>query len=168
MSDWSRIAALPLMAITAAGLMACGKPPPPAADAPAAAPEAAEPAPAPAAMPRSPAPAGAKVMIISPADGATVTSPLTVQFSIEGMTLAPAGVNDAGTGHHHLLVDADIPALDQPIPKDARHIHFGQAQSEGQVELTPGQHTLQLLLADGNHVPHDPPVASEIITITVE
>ena len=104
----------------------------------------------------------------SPANGATVKAPVTVSFAIDGMALAPAGVSDPGTGHHHLLVDTGMPALDQPIPKDANHIHYGQGQTEAQVDLAPGQHTLQLLLGDGNHVPHDPPVASETITIIVE
>lgn len=162
MKNWLKMAAL---SATTAGLVACGGKPPPAPEAPP--PETAAPAPMPA-LPRVAAPAGAKVTLTSPANGATVKSPVTVQFAIEGMTLAAAGTNDPGTGHHHLLVDADIPALDQPIPKDANHVHFGQGQTEGQVELAPGQHTLQLLLGDGNHVPHDPPVASEQITITVE
>jgi hypothetical protein len=107
-------------------------------------------------------------MISSPANGAAAKSPVTVTFMIEGMTLAPAGTNEPNTGHHHLLVDTGLPAPDQPIPKDTNHIHFGQAQTEAAVELAPGQHTLQLLLGDGNHVPHDPPVASDVITITVE
>ena len=106
--------------------------------------------------------------ITSPADGQVVTSPVTVQFAIEGMSLAAAGSNEAATGHHHLLVDTDLPPLDQPIPNDANHIHFGKAQTQADVELSPGEHRLQLLLADGNHVPHDPPVVSEPITITVE
>lgn len=168
MKTWLHTAALSTLVL---GLAACGKPPPPPAPEP---PKAEATAPAPVAataaapMPRSPAPPGARVMITSPAAGATVKSPVTVTFAIEGMTLAPAGTNEPNTGHHHLLVDADIPALDQPIPKDANHIHFGQGQSEAQVELAPGQHTLQLLLGDGNHVPQDPPVTSEQITITVE
>ncbi len=161
MKNWLKIAALSAASAT---LVACGGKPPPAAPPP----EAATPPPAVVAMPRTPAPAGARVTITTPANGATVQSPVTIQFAIEGMTLAAAGTNDPNTGHHHVLIDTDIPVLDQPIPKDANHIHFGQAQTEGQLELTPGQHTLQLLLADGNHVPHDPPIASERITVTVE
>lgn len=153
-----RIAAISAIAF---GLAACGGKAPEAPK-----PEAA--APAPIVIPRNPAPAGAKVTIISPANGAMVKSLVTVQFGIEGMTLAAAATNAPNTGHHHLLVDTDIPALDRPIPKDANHLHYGQGQTEGQVELSPGQHTLQLLLGDGNHVAHDPPVASEQITITVE
>jgi hypothetical protein len=162
-----------LLSALIALVAACGRPQPqptPEPEPPAAATPAPEPAaePAAAAMPRTPSPPGAQVTIISPANGATVKSPVTVVFGLEGMTLAAAGVNEPNSGHHHILVDTGMPPLDQPIPKDANHIHFGQAQSEAQVELAPGQHTLQLLLGDANHVPHDPPVASDQITITVE
>jgi hypothetical protein len=160
-----RTAALSLVLVVAA----CGgKPPPvPATEPPQA--EAAAPATAaPAPLPRTAAPAGARVTIVSPANGATVKSPVTVVFAIEGMALAAAGSEEPNTGHHHVLIDTGLPPLDQPIPKNEGHVHFGQAQTEGQLELSPGQHTLQLLLADGNHVPHDPPVVSEQITITVE
>lgn len=108
-----------------------------------------------------------KVFIISPADGATVTSPVTVVFGIENFGVAPAGTFDANTGHHHLLVDTGLPPLDQPIPADDNHIHFGKGQTETTLELEPGEHTLQLLLGDGSHVPHDPALVSEQITITV-
>ncbi len=108
-----------------------------------------------------------RVFIVSPADGATVTSPVTVVFGIENFGVAPAGTVDANTGHHHLLVDTGLPPLDQPIPADANHIHFGKGQTETTLELGPGEHTLQLLLGDGSHVPHDPALVSEQITITV-
>ncbi len=117
---------------------------------------------------RTPAPAGAKVFIVSPKNGATVTSPFTVTFGIKGMTLAPAGSTDPNTGHHHLLIDIDPPAdLTQPLPATDNIKHFGKAQTETTLTLTPGKHTLQLLLADGNHIPHKPPVLSKKITITV-
>jgi hypothetical protein len=163
------VRAIPCAALVSATmlLVACGKPAAPPAEPAPAPPAAATPAAAPA-MPRTPAPTGATVAITSPANGAVVKSPVTVTFAITGMTLAAAGTNEANTGHHHLLVDADIPALDQPIPKDDRHLHYGQAQTEATIELPPGMHTLQLLLGDGNHVPHDPPMASEQISITVE
>lgn len=115
----------------------------------------------------APMEAVARVFIASPADGATVTSPVTVVFGIENFGLAPAGTPGAGTGHHHLLVDTDLPALDQPIPSDANHLHFGKAQTETALELSPGAHTLRLLLGDGNHVPHDVALISDPITITV-
>lgn len=117
---------------------------------------------------RTPAPAGAGVYIISPQDGATVSSPVTVVFGLMGMGVAPAGVEKAKTGHHHLIVDADLPALDEPIPADDNYRHFGGGQTETSVELAPGSHTLQLLLGDHNHIPHDPPVASDKITVTVK
>jgi hypothetical protein len=107
------------------------------------------------------------VFILSPADGATVTSPLTVTFGISEYVVAPAGTQEPNTGHHHLLVDTDLPALDQPIPSDDNHIHFGKGQTETTLELAPGSHTLRLLLGDGSHVPHNPPLVSESITITV-
>jgi hypothetical protein len=85
------------------------------------------------------------------------------------MGVAPAGVEIEDTGHHHLLIDvAELPPLDQPLPATDHVKHFGGGQTETAIELTPGQHTLQLLLGDMNHVPHEPPVMSELITITVE
>jgi len=119
----------------------------------------------------TPAPDGAKLYIISPADGAKLTSPVEVVFGLSGMGVAPAGVEKENTGHHHLLVDAPLPqgeALNEAIAKDAHHLHFGGGQTEAKVELTPGKHTLQLLLGDHNHIPHKTPVASEIVTIMVE
>lgn len=120
-----------------------------------------------AGLPRSSAPADAQVYIIAPRNGATVASPVTVQFGLKGMGIAPAGVPMAGTGHHHLLIDVELPPLDQPVPADEHHLHFGKGQSEAAVTLAPGQHRLQLLLADHLHLPHEPPVLSEPITITV-
>ena len=120
-------------------------------------------------IPRSPAADGARVYIISPAPGESVTSPVTVRFGLEGMGVAPAGVEMQNTGHHHLLVDLDeLPAMGLPVPTDDRHRHFGGGQTEVTLELLPGEHTLQLLLGDHIHVPHDPPVMSEKITITVQ
>lgn len=105
---------------------------------------------------------------ISPADGDTVTNPVTVRFGLKNMGVAPAGVDKPATGHHHLLVDTGLPALDKPVPSNDQHRHFGGGQTETTLELPPGEHTLQLLLGDHNHIPHDPPVMSEQITITVE
>lgn len=121
-----------------------------------------------AAWARTPSPAGAEVYIISPADGATVTSPVTVIFGAKGIDVAAVGTNAPHSGHHHLLVDTDLPPLDQPIPKDAHHIHFGGGQTETSLELKPGKHTLQLLMGDDAHVPHDPALMSKKITITVQ
>ena len=118
-----------------------------------------------------PAPEGAAAYIISPADGAKIKGTVHVVFGLRGIGVAPAGVEKPKTGHHHLLIDTPLPtgdALREPIPNDENHRHFGGGQTETTVELTPGKHTLQLLLADHNHIPHDPPVASDQITIWVE
>jgi len=117
---------------------------------------------------RTPSPAGAEVYIIAPQDGASVKSPVTIKFGLKGMGVAPAGVAFDNTGHHHLLIDTDVPALDAPIPADANHVHFGKGQTETSIELKPGKHTLQLLLGDQAHVPHDPAVVSKKITVTVK
>lgn len=115
-----------------------------------------------------PAPAGAKVYIISPADGAKVTSPVHVQFGLSGMGVAPSGVEYPDTGHHHLLINVEqLPPANLPIPADEGHRHFGKGQTEAMLELPPGEYTLQLLLGDHLHIPHNPPVASEKIRITV-
>ena len=112
---------------------------------------------------------GARVYIVAPAPGAIVASPVTVVFGLEGMGVAPAGVEKAGTGHHHLLVDVEsLPDLALPLPADDRHLHFGAGQTQTTLELAPGTHTLQLVLGDHNHVPHAPPVVSTRITITVQ
>lgn len=121
-----------------------------------------------AGLPRSSAPADARVYIISPLDGAIVSGPVIVRFGLSGMGIAPAGVPMANTGHHHLLIDTALPPLDQPVPADEHHLHFVKGQTEASVTLAPGEHRLQLLLADHLHLPHDPPVVSEPITITVQ
>ena len=119
---------------------------------------------------QTPSPPGAKSYIISPQDGDVVNSPVTVQFGLVGMGIAPAGVEQENTGHHHLLVNTAVEgmALTEPLPADENHIHFGGGQTETTIELAPGTYRLQLLLADHNHIPHKPPVMSEVITITVE
>jgi hypothetical protein len=120
-------------------------------------------------LPVTKAPAGAEVYIISPKDGASVGPQVTVLFGLKGMGVAPAGVKKEGTGHHHLLVDGtELPAAGQPIPNDATHIHFGKGQTETTLTLTPGTHTLQLELADENHIPFDPALVSKKITIHVK
>lgn len=119
---------------------------------------------------RTPSPPGAEVYIISPKDGAKVKSPVLVQFGLNAkMGVAPAGVKAENTGHHHLLIDTDAPAnMGAPLPATDNVKHFGKGQTETSLTLTPGKHTLQLLFADQNHIPHDPPVISKKITITVE
>jgi hypothetical protein len=154
--------------ITSVGLLlaACDQP----ANEPA--PSAVEPPSAPAAtvsqsVPRKPAPVGARVYIIAPQSGETVSSPVRVVFGLAGAGVAPAGTAAPNSGHHHLLIDTPLPALDAPIPADERHVHFGGGQTETSLSLTPGTHTLQLLLADESHVPHDPPLFSDVVTIEV-
>ena len=117
---------------------------------------------------RTPSPPGAKVFIIEPKDGATVKNPITVKFGVEGMNVVPAGTGEPNSGHHHLLIDANLEDYNAPIPADAQHLHYGKAQTEATIELSPGKHTLQDVFADKNHIPHEPPVQSDVITITVE
>lgn len=120
---------------------------------------------------RTPAPGDARVYFIAPQDGATVSSPVSVRFGLEGMGVAPAGIEHDETGHHHLLIDVDedgMPAMDMPLPTTDHVVHFGGGQTEVDIELDPGEHTLQLLLGDHRHVPHDPAVKSERIKINVE
>lgn len=109
-----------------------------------------------------------RLYFITPTDGAVVESPVIVKFGLEGMGVAPAGVDVKNTGHHHLLIDTGLPPLDKPIPSDEHHRHFGGGQTEAVLELEPGKHTLQLLLGNHSHIPHDPPVVSEKITIMVK
>jgi uncharacterized protein DUF4399 len=117
---------------------------------------------------REPSPAGAEAYIVSPKDGAKVTSPVTVVFGLKGMGIAPAGIKFDNTGHHHLIIDGDAPAdLSLPIPANEKSVHFGKGQTETSLTLAPGKHTLLLVLGDSLHVPHDPAVISKKITITV-
>lgn len=116
----------------------------------------------------TPSPDGAQVYFVSPQNGETVGNPVKVVFGLKGMGVAPAGIEKEKTGHHHLLIDTDPPSLEEPIPADDNHKHFGGGQTETEIQLSPGQHTLQLLLGDQNHIPHNPPVLSEKITITVK
>lgn len=116
---------------------------------------------------RSPAPKNAKVYIIWPGDGRTVRGAFWLRMGAKNVGLAPAGVQYPNTGHHHLIIDKQLPAMDEEIPNDKNHLHFGSGQSEVRIELPPGKHTLQLLFADHNHVPHNLPVISKKITIYV-
>ena len=113
-------------------------------------------------------PSAARAYIVAPTDGATVSSPLTVVFGLSDYGVAPAGIARDNTGHHHLIIDAPLPDLSKPIPADEHYRHFGGGQTEVEIELTPGRHTLQLLLGDHTHVPHSPPIMSERITVNVE
>lgn len=119
-------------------------------------------------LPRSPSPPGAELYFIAPGDGETLSGPFTVRFGLRGMGVAPAGVQMDETGHHHLLINVENLDVTRPIPADDRHLHFGRGQTEAVIELPTGRHTLQLVLGDHLHMPHDPPVVSERITIVVE
>ena len=127
-------------------------------------------------IPRQPSPKGAKVMIVFPRDGKTVKGPVRVAFGLRGMGVCPAGLvlpdgktPMPNTGHHHLLVDTEkLPAMNLPLVASEKLLHFGGGQTETTLDLPPGKHTLQLVFADFAHIPHDPPVVSKKITITVE
>ena len=119
-------------------------------------------------LPRSASPDGARVFFITPSSGETVGNPISIEFGIEGMTIVKAGDKQVHSGHHHLLIDTDLPDPGLPIPADAHHIHFGDGSTTTEITLAAGEHTLQLLLGDHLHIPHDPPVVSNPITITVE
>jgi hypothetical protein len=117
----------------------------------------------------STSPESAKVYFITPTDGQTVTQTFKVKFGLSGMGVAPAGTNREKTGHHHILIDTDtLPNMHQPLPATDKIKHFGGGQTETELSLPPGQHTLQLLLGNYAHIPHDKPVLSEKITITVK
>jgi hypothetical protein len=118
----------------------------------------------------TPSPKGAKVCFINIEDGATVSNPVTIQFGLSGMGVAPAGTEKEKTGHHHLIINEKIEGeeLNNPIPSDDKHKHFGGGQTEITVELPKGSHILQLVLGDWSHIPHDPLVMSERITVLVE
>jgi hypothetical protein len=120
-------------------------------------------------LPKTKSVEGTTVYIAAPATGATVSSPFTVRFGLKGMGIAPAGVNHPNTGHHHLLIDvAQLPDFSAALPATDNIRHFGGGQTETELTLPPGQHTLQLVFADYLHIPHDRPVVSEKITITVK
>jgi len=116
---------------------------------------------------RKPAPADARVYFVGLEDGSVIPPKATIHFGLVNMGVAPAGIDRPNTGHHHLLIDTKLPPLDEPIPNDFNHLHFGAGQTEAIVTLSPGRHTLQLLLGDENHVPHNPPIMSKPIRVYV-
>jgi hypothetical protein len=116
-------------------------------------------------------PADAKVFFVEPKNGAEISGPVKVVMGVKGIEIAPAGTDKPNTGHHHILIDTDVPTGDKaqyPLPADDNIKHFGKGQTDATLTLAPGKHTLQLLLGDGNHIPYDPALASEKITITVK
>ena len=110
----------------------------------------------------------AEVYFIAPKNDDIVSGEVVVKFGLQNFGVSPAGLNVNGAGHHHLIIDADLPNLSQPIQADKNHVHFGKGQTEVKLELEPGTHTLQLLLGDYRHIPHRPPIYSNKITIVVE
>jgi len=124
----------------------------------------------------TPSPPGAAVYFINLEDGDIVSSPVTIVFGLRGMGIAPAGTEAENTGHHHILVDRPplgqgpdgADEFDANLPADEHHVHYGKGQTEAVIELPPGTHTLQMVLGDKDHIPHNPPVVSEVITITVK
>jgi len=116
---------------------------------------------------RKPAPPDARVYFVGLEDGSVLPQKATIHFGLVNMGVAPAGIDRPNTGHHHLLIDTKLPPLDEPIPNDFNHLHFGAGQTEAIVTLSPGRHTLQLLLGDENHVPHNPPIMSKPIRVYV-
>ena len=115
----------------------------------------------------TPSPEGAEVRFVGLADGARLPTKMTVRFGLRGMGVAPAGLERENSGHHHLLIDTELPPLDEPIPNDFNHLHFGAGQTEAEITLKPGTHTLQLLFADKDHIPHNPPLMSPSIRVVV-
>ncbi len=116
----------------------------------------------------TPAPENAEVYFIWPADGTVIKGgKFWVRMGLRNMGIAPKGVTQPNVGHHHLLIDTDLPPMDEPIPSDRNHLHFGAGETEARIELSPGKHTLQMLLGDDNHRPHQPPVYSKKISIIV-
>jgi hypothetical protein len=109
----------------------------------------------------------AKVYFINLNDGDQVQSPFLIQFGLSDMGIAPAGMVRNNTGHHHLLINVNDIDLSKPIPSSSNHIHFGGGQTESLVELLPGSYSMQLVLGNMTHTPHDPPVVSQKINITV-
>ena len=117
---------------------------------------------------RTPAPENAVVYIVWPPDGAVINGGrFWLRMGLRNMGVAPKGVKMPNVGHHHVLIDTPLPAMDQQIPNDRNHVHFGAGETEARIELPPGKHTLQLLLGDENHIPHQPPIHSNVITVTV-
>ena len=116
----------------------------------------------------TPSPPNAEAYIIWPYDGAVISGgKLWVRMGLRNMGVCPKGVEMPNVGHHHLLVDTEL-QTDVQIPSDRNHLHFGAGETEARLELPPGKHTLQMLLGDHDHKPHDPPVYSKKITIIVQ
>tara|TARA_B110000438_G_scaffold175951_1_gene168107 strand:+ start:1689 stop:2177 length:489 start_codon:yes stop_codon:yes gene_type:complete len=119
-------------------------------------------------IPRTASADGASVFFITPTSGAIVSNPIVIEFGITGMDIVKAGTEQENSGHHHLLIDTELPAMGMPIPADDHHIHFGDGSDSTEISLEPGEHTVQMLLGDYLHIPHNPPLSSAQITIIVK
>jgi hypothetical protein len=115
----------------------------------------------------TPSPEGAGVHFVGLSEGTKLPTKATIRFGLRGMGVAPAGLEHENSGHHHLLIDSELSPLDQPIPNDFNHLHFGAGQTEAEITLKPGTHTLQLLFGDKDHIPHSPPLMSPLIRVIV-
>jgi hypothetical protein len=115
-----------------------------------------------------PAPPNAKLYIIWPKNSQVIEGgKFWLRMGLSNAGVAPAGIRKEGTGHHHVLIDTDLPPPGEPIPNNLNHLHFGGGQTEARIELPPGRHTIQLVFGDADHVPFDPPLVSEKITVIV-
>ncbi len=167
----NRIRTLGLLLGAALAVAACSKSQDQAAPEAAAAPAVPPPhptAPTLSGVGRQKAPDGTTVSFDGIKSGDTVTSPFRVGFAVTVAKIAPAGTPDPGTGHFHLIIDSPLPPQNAPLPASDTVKHYGKGQTEDTLTLPPGQHTLQIELADGTHVPFDPPVVSDVITVTVK
>lgn len=116
----------------------------------------------------TPSPTNALVYFISPNNEESLNGKVNVKFGLKNFGVAPAGIQIQNTGHHHLIIDAELPPFNMPIPADKNHVHFGKGQTEVELELSKGEHTLQLLMGDFRHIPHDPPIYSKRIKIFID
>lgn len=116
----------------------------------------------------TPSPTNASVYFISPNNEESLNGKVNVKFGLKNFGVAPAGIQIQNTGHHHLIIDAELPPFNMPIPADKNHVHFGKGQTEVELELSKGEHTLQLLMGDFRHIPHDPPIYSKRIKIFID
>ena len=116
----------------------------------------------------TPSPTNASVYFISPNNEESLHGKVNIKFGLKNFGVAPAGIQIQNTGHHHLIIDAELPPFNMPIPADKNHVHFGKGQTEVELELSKGEHTLQLLMGDFRHIPHDPPIYSKRIKIFID
>ena len=117
---------------------------------------------------RKAAPEDATVFFIKPRANERFSGPIEVEFGVSNIEIVPSGQDQQGSGHHHIIIDAELPDMNLPITADKNYVHFGDGSSKTTLNLEPGEHTLQLLLGDYLHIPHEPPIMSEKITVFVD